>query len=244
MARHALGLDLGQVSDFSALSYIRDRPQSPQERQAQRDEAERAELPVPPPEGHQDMLGLKRWPLGTAYPVVVADVADYAARVRKSDPTGELTLAIDGTGVGRGIVDLFALSPVLARLNIVMAAITITGGAGATFGQRDDGIYDWHVPKKELIGAIQMMLQTRRLHIAHGLGEAENMVKELRTFKMKITASANMQMEAWREGQHDDLVLAGAMASWALLAAPLGMPFQGAVGGQRAALPLRQGDRV
>jgi hypothetical protein len=36
----------------------------------------------------------------------------------------------------------------------------------------------------------------------------------MQNFKAKITASANETFEAWREGQHDDLVLAVALAVW------------------------------
>ena len=107
---------------------------------------------------------------------------------------------------------------------------------------RDDGAHDWHVPKRELVGASQMLLQTRRLHIARKLAEAETLTQELRNFKMKITVSANMQLEAWREGQHDDLVLAGALASWTLLRGPIGAAGGAAAGGRRARVELRQGD--
>ena len=33
-------------------------------------------------------------------------------------------------------------------------------------------------------------------------------------FQVKITAAANATFGAWREGSHDDLVLAVAMACW------------------------------
>jgi hypothetical protein len=47
------------------------------------------------------------------------------------------------------------------------------------------------------------------------LPEAELLVKELQNFKVKITAAANEVFGEWREGQHDDLVLATALAAWA-----------------------------
>jgi hypothetical protein len=40
------------------------------------------------------------------------------------------------------------------------------------------------------------------------------LVQELGAFRVKITASANETFEAWRERDHDDLVLAVAMAAW------------------------------
>jgi len=51
-------------------------------------------------------------------------------------------------------------------------------------------------------------LQARRLRIAQALA------KELETFQVKITAAANETFRAWREGRHDNLVLAVAVAAW------------------------------
>jgi hypothetical protein len=243
MTRVCLGLDLGQVADYTALCTAVERPQTPAERAAQLTEAVASGAKSkPPPEQHHDVPRLVRWPLGTSYPAIVEEVVRFAAGTRQRLPGAAIALAIDATGVGRPVVDLFALDQRLRRLRVVLIAITITGGTATTFGVRDDGAHDWHVPKRELIGASQMLLQTRRLHVAAGLGEAENLTRELRNFKMKITVSANMQMEAWREGQHDDLVLAGALASWVLLRGPLGDGGGAAAGGKRETVELRQGD--
>jgi hypothetical protein len=40
------------------------------------------------------------------------------------------------------------------------------------------------------------------------------LVKELENFKAKVTVAASDPYELWREGQHDDLVLAVALACW------------------------------
>ncbi len=40
------------------------------------------------------------------------------------------------------------------------------------------------------------------------------MVKELTSFKVKITAAANETFGEWREGYNDDLVLALALGVW------------------------------
>jgi len=70
------------------------------------------------------------------------------------------------------------------------------------------------VPKRELVSVAQSALQSKRLVIAKGLAEAETLRKELSTFQVKITLSATESFEAWREGAHDDLVLAACMALW------------------------------
>ena len=61
---------------------------------------------------------------------------------------------------------------------------------------------------------LQMMLQARRIKVAPSLPEAATLVRELTTFQVKITPAANEVFGAWREGQHDDLVLAVAIAVW------------------------------
>lgn len=53
-----------------------------------------------------------------------------------------------------------------------------------------------------------------RLKIAKALPEAPALINELQNFKMKTTPAGNDTYEAWRESDHDDLVLASAIACW------------------------------
>lgn len=53
------------------------------------------------------------------------------------------------------------------------------------------------------------------------------LVAELEAFRVKVTASANETFGAWRERDHDDLVLATALAAWA---GELALPYEGPVG--------------
>ena len=55
---------------------------------------------------------------------------------------------------------------------------------------------------------------SKRLKIAAGVAERDTLLGELANFSAKITQHANDTYEAWREGQHDDLVLALALACW------------------------------
>jgi hypothetical protein len=70
------------------------------------------------------------------------------------------------------------------------------------------------VPKRDLVSVVQVALQNRTLKIAEQLPEAETLSRELQNFTVKITDSANDVYGAWREGTHDDLVLAVALALW------------------------------
>ena len=87
--------------------------------------------------------------------------------------------------------------------------VTITGGNTPTH----EGA-NWLVPKRDLVSTMQVLLQSRRLMVAEELPEAPLLVKELLDFQVKITMAAHDIYGAWREGQHDDLVLATALAVW------------------------------
>jgi hypothetical protein len=184
-----IGLDLGQTADFTALCVL-ERP--PLARGA--DPAE--------PEVYS-LRHLQRFPLGTPYTEIVPAVAKLAG----TQPLGgNAALVVDQTGVGRALVDMLMRTPGIGRV----VPVTITGGNAAT--QTEDGSH--HVPKKDLVTSLQLLLQGRRLKIAKGMPEARILVKELENFRVKITLSANETFGAWREGQHDDLVLAVALACW------------------------------
>jgi hypothetical protein len=68
----------------------------------------------------------------------------------------------------------------------------------------------------------QALLSSRRLKIAKELAEAELLVAELTAFSAKITLAGNETFEAWRERDHDDMVLAVALALWLAENAPRG----------------------
>ena len=71
------------------------------------------------------------------------------------------------------------------------------------------------------MSALQVLLQSRRIKVAPSLPEAQTLVRELLDFKVKITLAANETFGAWREGTHDDLVLAVAIAAWEAERVPL-----------------------
>ncbi len=186
-AEYIIGVDLGQTSDYSALAVL--------ERPAEADPA--GAEPV------YDLRHLQRYVLGTPYTGIVASVGTLTA----GPPfQGGATLVVDQTGVGRAVVDMLRQQAVTARL----VPVTITGGQAVT--QEPDGSY--HVPKKELVTCLQLLLEGRRLRIARSLAEADTLVRELQNFQVKITQAAHEVFGNWREGLHDDLVLAAALACW------------------------------
>jgi hypothetical protein len=97
-------------------------------------------------------------------------------------------------------------------IRVTRCPITITGGDAVT---RAEG-GGWRVPKRDLISATLVLLQNGQLKVAEALKLRETLVKELLAFRAKINiATAHDSYEAWRENDHDDLVLSVAMACWA-----------------------------
>ncbi len=147
-----------------------------------------------------DVREIRRWLLGTPYPAIVSDVA----ALRDLPDLKESALVVDATGVGRPVVELFRAAGCAPK------SVMITAGSHAT---RDEHGY-WLVPKRELVSTVQIHLQSGTLQIARALREAQTLTQELLSFEAKITTAANDVYGAWREGKHDDLVLALALALW------------------------------
>jgi hypothetical protein len=190
-----IGLDLGQTADFSAL--IVDEVDEHCDRESGRYLRRHA------------IRHLKRWPLRTPYPVIVAEVTKMLGK----PPLINARLVVDQTGVGAAVVDLFRTSGIEGLTPVLITA-------GNAVSRDDQGVY--HVAKKELVSTLQVLLQDHRLQIAPALAHAETLEMELQNFRVKITAAANETFEAWRERDHDDLVLALALAVWHAERQPIG----------------------
>ena len=144
---------------------------------------------------------LERLPLGTPYPRVVTHVQTLLAQAPLA---GQTQLVVDATGVGQAVVDM------LQQAGLHPIAIALHGGATVTH----EGMH-YRVPKRDVVAALQVLLQTHRLRIAQALPLANVLVQELLNFRVTLDPrTAHDSYAAWREGQHDDLVLAVALAAW------------------------------
>lgn len=190
-----VGLDLGQVSDYTALSVVE------------------ATDPVyddlfPRPSQYA-VRYLQRWPLGTPYTTIVKNVASLLDRPPLLQGCA---LVLDNTGVGRAVSDLFrqSLSDHSRRVNLPkLVPVTITAGFHAT--KQKGG---WHVPKKDLAGVLSVLMSQRRFTIAN-LPDRNTLLRELRTFKVKVsTTTGNESFEHWRQKDHDDILFAVALPCW------------------------------
>ena len=132
-------------------------------------------------------------------------VAKGRARVRSRPRAGRSVVVADTTGVGLPVFEMLGAAGVTG-----LKGVTIHSGDAVT---RDGPIS--RVPKRDLVSTLQVLFQSGRLQIADGLPEGRVLRHELQSFKAKINiATGHDSYEAWREGDHDDLVLSLAMAAW------------------------------
>jgi hypothetical protein len=152
--------------------------------------------------------GLRRFPLRTPYPDIVESVRALLERpwLRPPQSLG-CYLAVDATGPGAPVVDMLRQARLPATW---LVPILITEGDAATKAGPV-----WHVPKRQLAGVLRVTLEQHRLTVAAELPEAQLLVTEMANFRVKISqATGHDAYGAMREGEHDDLVLAVAMAVW------------------------------
>jgi hypothetical protein len=192
-----IGLDLGQSSDYTALSVIENVVTHNGKGEKQRT---------------LHLRHLERYPLRTLYP----DIADGVAALMKDPklspdviyggvrkPTSPI-LIVDQTGVGPAVTDL------LKKKGLTFKAVQITGGHNVNY---EDG--SWRVPKRDLVGALEVYVHTGQLKVAEDLKLWPVLRDELLNFKRKISLkTGHDSYEHWRESDHDDLVLATALACW------------------------------
>ena len=202
-----IGLDLGQSNDYTALAVV---------------EKVEGDLGVERNDPDLHLRHLERYPLRTPYPEMVSQVAalvedpqlrrtHFDARLGRR-VLDEPDLLVDATGVGRPVVDLFK------ERGLRYKAITITGGNKVTAASGGYG-----VPKRDLIGALEVPFHSGRLKVAAGLTLWETLRSELQTFRRKVSLTTGMDTyEHWRESDHDDLVLAAALACWGAERKPQG----------------------
>jgi hypothetical protein len=187
--RYFIGLDLGPAGEYAALAVL-ERP-----RMTPRNQAKPAYA----------LRHLQRYALGTPYPAIVEDTRTLL----RTPPMPGSILVIDKTGVGQAVLKLFQ-DGLKDRVCCGFWPVTIAAGLqGETYvnGRMS-------VAKQELVGTLQVLLQTRRLQVAKTLPETTELVRELEAFRTKPTKLTGEVEVMWREGPHNDLVLAVALAGW------------------------------
>lgn len=202
LERYLIGVDFGQAADYTAITVLKQlfNPTGTAAR--------------------YEVVSLDRPPLGTRYdqivsylinllksPAISGDIGRFPSG-QPDAPKEQTEIVVDATGCGRPVVDMLKAAGI-ADLGHLVAA-TITGGS--SLGTNSIG---YSVPKRDLATCLQVLFQEGRIKIADGLEFGPILTKELLAFRVKINAkTGNDSFEAWREQDHDDMVLSVALAAW------------------------------
>jgi len=87
--------------------------------------------------------------------------------------------------------------------------VILTGGEWAS---QAEGV--WCVPKQDLVAGLRLMLEKRELGLPAKLGASRLLVKEMAEMESWQGGRGGLKFGARREGAHDDLVMASALACW------------------------------
>jgi hypothetical protein len=206
--RFTVGLDLGQVSDPSAIAILDERIET--KRSMGLDDSRIMNPGREIISRVYHLRHLERPPLGTAYTEIVRGMVDL---MNNPMLEGQSDLIVDATGVGRPVIQVMQES----GLRPIPVIITF-GEAGKDIVMGEDGYF--RVPKVDIMSSLQVLFGSRRLQYPEELRDKEgtNLVpvwlQEMERFRMKTTKSGNMTYEAWRETDHDDIVLSIAIQCW------------------------------
>lgn len=193
-----IGVDIGQSQDYTAISIV-----------------ERADIIS----GPQDRITynwprttlrtvrfLHRVPLGTSYPDVaklVAGITAHASIARRSNK-----LIVDGTGVGKPVIDLIRTHKVQPILHTV---IITSGDASKAEARCGDTHY---LARNALLAGLETGLQNRALQISRHLPLANALLEELNNLHRDPNNPTAEGLRPQRQSIHDDLVFATALAYW------------------------------
>lgn len=184
--RHFHGLDLGQKKDYTAHVKI--------EKRISFSNANGGEWTP----AVYTAVGLDRIK-GRSYTQLVEDI-----KVMMSRDNGEdCPLVVDYTGVGRPVFDS------LRSAGLRPIPILITGGNSWSY---DGGTYN--VPKRDL-SSTMLVLGEPRFKVSWRLKLAKIIQGEMSVFSLKTNpVTLHDTYGAWREGEHDDCILACSIACW------------------------------
>jgi Terminase RNaseH-like domain len=219
--RYSVGVDLGQAADFTAIAVLEKVIVPPRDAMFS---------PVGQHPGNRlvegdivyDLVYLKRPKLGTPYDTIAKRVADLVCELEPQGAFGELgqvTLSVDGSGVGRGVVDMLdtefkrrgTTSKSIPRVDFRRVSVT---GSQTTLKRPTRANGYWSVPKKDLVFPAVAAFQQGKIRIGK-VQDKDALVNELKNYRRTTNiATGNMAFEPWREGQHDDLLFALCLALW------------------------------
>lgn len=192
LPEHYYGVDLGQSQDYTALTVLKTLA-------LKQDLTE-----IPRNKRVLIVSHIDRFPLRVSYPAAVKRVEKYYRQ--DTSRSSEQYLVIDRAGVGAAPLDMFE------EAGLEPWGICSTAGLNITPG---DGERKLNVPKRDLVSAAQVAMQTGHLQIAKTLRYARVLRDELENFVVKYTPLGHDAYEAIKSGDHDDLVISLCLCVWA-----------------------------
>jgi len=183
-ASYVVGVDLAQSNDYTCFAFI--------ERQG-------VDGPTTYAVRHLDRFR------GRTYTDVARRLAELIERLASERPKPQIDVIVDATGVGAAALDVMRET----RMAAPLVPVIIHGGDRVLF---EDGIY--RTPKRDLIAAVQVAMETKRLRINPDFPFASILTDELANFRKKTSKTGRDTFESWREDDHDDAVLAVALGVW------------------------------
>jgi len=220
------GCDLGKISDYTAFAvFERTRPivKNPGVVVVDEGGSKTTSLSAIKPLsvfGNQkrdwkyNLIRMDRWELGTDYYKIASWLAKAYSKPVEQGGLGGTILAVDKTGVGNAVLEIVVNEMKKEATSLHRASIrpiSITGGNTVN----PDGA-GWKVPKKELVSVLQALMGTGRLSIEKRIPSCATLLKEFENFKYEIRKdkAGDDAADVWREAEHDDMVLACALALW------------------------------
>jgi hypothetical protein len=194
-----LSQDLGKMRDYhaSVLTQVVFNHEKDTNRETHWVNRHIDEVPIRP-EVHVIWIGRNQDPYNKL-------VSDTKIRLQDRRLFNNCYHVVDATGVGMPVLEMMReerLSPI---------GVWITGGVAT-----NNTNYGYTVPKSELISSLQMALSTEQLKFSDQLDSelVSQLRHEFQQFTEKKTKMLGTTYEAWREADHDDLVLSLAMNVW------------------------------
>lgn len=203
--RVAVGVDLGQSADPTSIAVVEQvKPEIPAPlRDLWRDDQRLRAL-------EEDLRSMRtryflrvlaQCPLGESYILQCARIKQLLAReqIARHEPR----IFVDYTGVGRAVFDIFRQERIP---RLVPVTITYQGdGPNASGGLS--------VPKVELVSKLQAVMHTGSMEMPSddSMPLAKVLRRELYEFRATFTGTGRARFGA-RDGIHDDLILAAALA--------------------------------
>lgn len=190
-SRYWLGVDLGQSQDYTALTILLDECLPEWE------------------SGHKQILGPRRRTVvhadkfkGVSYPDIVAHVLRTMSNEKLR---GKVRLIVDGSGLGRVVSDL------LTDASVPHTAIQMV--AGQNWARKGRYV---NVGKTLLLENLSVMFATGDLSFVADLPLRQDILHELETFQLEMTAAGNQVITQGKVGtHHGDLAISLAIAAFA-----------------------------